>query len=133
MGDYEKSGSVSAPATQLFDFLSDVGNLPRYFAQMTSAELAGGEAVRVEAVLPGGGHQEGEAWFRVDEEAQRIRWGSEGEKHYSGELYVQGDEQASTVTIRLTTQTGGREIDQALSASLDSIRRLVEAGAAPRS
>jgi hypothetical protein len=47
MADYERSQTVEAPAGALFDFLADIGNLPRYFEQMTSAEPAGGEAVRV--------------------------------------------------------------------------------------
>jgi len=54
MNDYEKSGSVHAPAQQLFDFLSEVRNLPRYFERMTKAEPAEGDAVQVEAVVPAG-------------------------------------------------------------------------------
>jgi uncharacterized membrane protein len=131
MGEFEKSGSVHAPASQLFDFLSDVRNLPRYFARMTSAEPAAGEAVRVEAVVPGGQHQEGEAWFRVEKATRRITWGSEGPKEYSGELRVDGDDTASTVTIRLHTDADGGDSDSDLSESISNIRRLVEAGDAP--
>src|SRR5215211_5995437 len=53
MADYERSQTVEAPAGALFEFLADVGNLPRYFEQMTAAEPAGGEAVRVTAVVDG--------------------------------------------------------------------------------
>ena len=133
MADFEKSGSVQAPATQLFEFLSDVRNLPRYFSRMTSAEPAEGDAVHVEAVIPGGRHEEGEAWFRVDEDARRIRWGSEGPKDYHGELRVDGDDTVSTVTISLHTDASGGDSDADLSESLDNIRQLVETGAAPHS
>jgi ribosome-associated toxin RatA of RatAB toxin-antitoxin module len=71
MADYERSQTVEAPAGALFEFLADVGNLPRYFEQMTAAEPAGGEAVRVTAVVDGR-EREGEAWFRVDREAKRV-------------------------------------------------------------
>jgi hypothetical protein len=74
MADYERAQTVEAPAGALFEFLSDVGNLPRYFERMTAAEPAGGEAVRVRAEIDG--HvQEGEAWFRVDRDALRVEWG----------------------------------------------------------
>jgi uncharacterized membrane protein len=83
MADYERSQTVEAPAGALFGFLADVGNLPRYFEQMTSAEPAGAEAVRVTAEVDGR-EQEGEAWFRVDQEAKRVEWGSEGPNDYHG-------------------------------------------------
>ncbi|HWG15867.1 MAG TPA: SRPBCC family protein [Streptosporangiaceae bacterium] len=53
MGDYQRSVEVDAPAGQLFGYLSDVRNLPRYFAAMTSAEPGGGQAVDVTAELNG--------------------------------------------------------------------------------
>lgn len=133
MGDFEKSGTVHAPAQQLFDYLSDVRNLPRYFARMISAEPAPGDAVHVEAIVPGGQHQEGEAWFKVDDAARRLRWGSEGENDYHGELQVEGDDTTSTVTISLHTGFESGDTDSDLEESLGNIRRLVEAGPAPSS
>ena len=64
MGDYSGSTEVGAPAGQLFGYLSDIRNLPRYFTAMTSAEPAGQDAVRVAADL-NGTTREGEAWFRA--------------------------------------------------------------------
>ncbi len=132
MGHFEKSGSVSAPAQQLFDFLSDVRNLPRYFARMTSAEPVDGDAVQVQAILPGGGRQQGKAWFKVDDQARRITWGSERTADYSGELHVTGDQSASTVTLVVNTGFEGSDTDEDLEESLANIRRLVESGEAPR-
>jgi hypothetical protein len=60
MGDYSGSTKVEAPAGLLFGYLSDIGNLPRYFSVMTSAEPAGQDAVRVVADL-NGTTREGEA------------------------------------------------------------------------
>jgi hypothetical protein len=37
MGDYSGSADVGAPAGQLFDYLSKITNLPRYFTAMTRA------------------------------------------------------------------------------------------------
>jgi uncharacterized membrane protein len=77
MGDYQRSQDVDAPADQLFGYLSEVGNLPRYFTAMTSAEPAGGDAVRVTADL-NGTTREGEAWFRIDQERRHLDWGIRG-------------------------------------------------------
>jgi len=41
VGDHSGSADVGVPASQLFDYLSKVTNLPRYFTAMTSAEPAG--------------------------------------------------------------------------------------------
>ncbi len=133
MNDYEQSGSVHAPAQQLFDFLSEVRNLPRYFERMTKAEPAEGDAVQVEAVVPGGQHQAGEAWFKVDREARSIAWGSEGDNDYSGELQVEGDDTSSSVTIRLHIGVEAANTDETLEVSIANIRRLVEEGDAPSS
>lgn len=49
MGDYERSTTVSTDPDSLFDYLSDVSNLPGYFAAMKSAEPADGPAVHTVA------------------------------------------------------------------------------------
>ena len=129
MADYERAQTVEASAGALFDFLADVGNLPRYFERMTAAEPAGGEAVRVRAEVDGR-VQEGEAWFRVDTDARRVEWGSEGPSDYSGWLDVT-DEGAgrSTVAVHVSTERvedRPDEINQGIDRTLGNVRRLVE-------
>ena len=131
MGDYSGSTEVGAPAGQLFEYLSHLGNLPRYFTAMTSAEPAGQDAVRVVADLNGTTH-EGEAWFRVDRERRHLEWGSEGPDDYHGSLDVAGDERASSVTVFLHTERhDSGEIDRGIAETLAEVKRLVEAGPAP--
>ena len=135
MGDHQRSIDVSAPASELFDFLADVGNLPRYFERMVSAEPAGGEAVKVVARV--NDHEvAGEAWFRADHDAQRLEWGSKGPNDYHGTLEVTGDADTSRIEITLHTLREGDDpgaIDEGIEATLDHVRRLVEAGPAPSS
>ena len=101
--DYERSQMVEAPAGALFEFVADVGNLPRYFERMTAAEPAGDEAVRVSAQVDGR-EREGEAWFRVDREARRVEWGSEGPNAAHGGLDVTDEGGGrSTVTVHVAT------------------------------
>ena len=129
MGDYERSTTVHADADALFDYLSDVHNLPSYFAAMRSAEPAGGDAVRTVAVVDGT-PLEGEAWFTADAAARSIRWGSEGPNDYAGELSVTGAGDGSRVTVTLHTEhVDGERIEQGLDETLDHIRRNVEGGA----
>jgi uncharacterized membrane protein len=100
MADFTGTTTVDAPQKALFAFLSDVSNLPRYFARMTSATPGSGEEVHTTAQMPDGTTVEGSAWFRVDDSAQHIEWGSESASEYHGAVDVraQGDN-ASEVEV----------------------------------
>ena len=87
MHDYEQSVVVAAGADRVFDVVSDLGNLPTYFAHMKSATPADGEVVHTVAEVDGR-ETEGDAWFRVDEGARDLRWGAPGPHDYSGKLHV---------------------------------------------
>lgn len=45
MSDHQHSADIDAPADKLFDYLSEIRNLPAYFSAMTSVEAADGDAV----------------------------------------------------------------------------------------
>jgi uncharacterized membrane protein len=131
MGDYQHSVEVTAPAEQLFGYLSEVRNLPRYFSSMTSAEPAGGQSVRVSANVNGTTEQ-AEAWFRVDRERRHLEWGPEGPSGYHGHLDVSGDSTTSSVTVFLHTEHhDSSDIDQGLADTLAKVKQLVESGPAP--
>ncbi|MCW0212781.1 MAG: SRPBCC family protein [Pseudonocardia sp.] len=137
MGDYEHSTTVAADPESLFRYLSDVHNLPDYFAAMRSAEPTGDDA-------PGAGHpgaeeihvvadvdgteREGEAWFDADPKARALRWGSEGPNGYHGELAVNGvAEGRSEVMVSLHTERAdGPGIRAGLEQTLAEIKRTVE-------
>jgi hypothetical protein len=98
---------------------------------MLSAESAGGEVVKTQAVLPDGREVEGEAWFRVDGEARRVEWGSEGPNDYHGGLAVT-DGPPATVEVHISTENVVSEgIDGDLDRTLANVKRLVESGGAP--
>lgn len=125
MGDYEHSTTVATDPDSLFAYLSDVSNLPEYFAAMKSAEPADGPAVHTVADIDG--HEvEGEAWFTADHEARTIRWGSEGPNHYGGELRVTGADDGSRVTVTLHTEhMDGPAIERGLQKTLAQIKQNV--------
>jgi hypothetical protein len=131
MGDYSGSADAGAPAGQLFGYLSEVSNLPRYITAMTSAEPAGQDAVHVVADVDGV-TREGEAWFRVDRERRHLEWGSEGPDNYHGYLDVTGDGATASVTVFLHTERHhSGEIERGIAGTLAAIKQLVEAGPAP--
>ena len=118
MADFRGTTTVQAPAQQVFDYLSDVGNLPEYMAMMTSARRGDGDAVHTTASLPDGSEVEGEAWFRTDADARRVEWGAQGPHDYRGELEVTGDGGTSQVTMRLHT-TRAEDDDEQVQGGID--------------
>jgi uncharacterized membrane protein len=133
MGDFEASTTVDADANALFDYLSQVSNLPRYFARMTSAEPGDGAEVHTVARMPDGEQVAGDAWFTVDPDANRIEWGSEGPNDYHGSLEVSGSASGAEVRAQLhTTRVAddNAEVQQGLEETLATIKRLVEQQAA---
>ena len=129
MADFSSTTTVDASPEDLFAFLSDISNLPRYFARMTSATPTEGNAIHTTAQLPDGSQVEGEAWFEVDQNAQHIAWGAEGPHDYHGSLDVSAAEQGATVQVTLHTsrvEAGDNEVQEGLDTTLTTIRTLVQ-------
>jgi len=129
MGDFQATTKVDAAEGALFDYLSQVGNLPDYFSRMTSAKAGDGEEVHTAARLPDGQQVEGDAWFRVDPGAGRIEWGSEGPNDYHGSLEVTADGSGAEVVVSMHTtrvSEGNSEVQKGLEDTLATIKRLVE-------
>ncbi len=129
MPDYQRTASVKASADALFDYLSDIRNLPKYFSSMTSAEGAGNDEVKVTADVHGE-KKTGKAKFHVDKAAKKLQWSSEGPNDYHGELEVTGQGDTSQVAVKLhTRKTNKEEIEGGLQKTLDNVVRLVEQNA----
>jgi uncharacterized membrane protein len=129
MGDFQATTTVDAAGAALFDYLSQVANLPKYFARMTSAEPGDGEEVHTTAQMPDGQQVEGSAWFRVDNQTHRIEWGSEGLNDYNGSLEVSDADGGAQVAVRMHTTRvpdGSSEVQQGIEDTLATIKRLVE-------
>lgn len=134
MADYDGTTTVAAPQDALFAYLSDVSNLPEYFARMTEAHSTGPEEVHTEARMPDGQSVEGEAWFRVDEAAKHIAWGSEGENAYNGFLDVTASSDgASQVQVHIhSPHTDDPQVQQGVEETLATIKEKVEVRGAAR-
>ena len=127
--DSTGSTTVSAPTDALFAYLSDVDNLPGYFARMKEARRTeGSEEVHVVAQMPDGQEVAGEAWFRVEQGSKHISWGSEGENDYSGYLDVTDAGEGSSVEVHIHSPHGGPdEVQDGIDETLAAIKEKVEA------
>jgi uncharacterized membrane protein len=127
MADFLASIGVAAPADELFQYLSQVQNLPHYFERMTSVTDNEDGTITVTADL-GDQVVEAEAWFEVDSAAQALSWGSEGPNDYSGQLQVTGDGPNSVVEVTLRTErvSNGDEIQEGLEQTVSTIKLIME-------
>lgn len=125
---------------ELFAYLRDVENLPRYLPYLESVRSLGGD--RFETTAQGDpdsdagpdGRVKGEAWMRVVEDGKRLEWGAPGPNDYAGSLDVdEGDSaEESSLTVRLHTERAeGEEIQQSLRATLDGLKQAVESQPPP--
>ena len=128
MADFLAKTDVAAPADELFDYLSQIDNLPNYFERMTSVTDNEDGTISVSADL-GDRVVEAEAWFEVDPAARTLSWGSEGPNDYTGQLQVTGDGPNSVVEVTLRTERpGGEEIQEGLEQTVAVIKLIMESG-----
>jgi uncharacterized membrane protein len=134
MPEYQRSMTIEATPDELFDFLSQVENLPKYFSRMTEAHSATGDEVHVTAKLPpeateGDGSEtvESDATFSVDADNRSISWGTTNEHHYGGELRVTPAGEGASVAVTLHTEHDSDEINDGIDETLHNIKELVTA------
>lgn len=138
MADYKRSTTIGADPDELFEYLSKVENLPKYFSGLSEAHPTTGDEVHVVAE-PQPGEQgppervESDAWFSVDAERRALSWGAEGPHDYRGELRVTGageTGESAQIEVTLHTQHDHDGIEAGIDDTLDHIRALVTEGKA---
>ena len=134
----------------MFSWVSDVGNLPGYLPPVTdasvegpSAEGASGQRIRLRLEFPNGSSFDSEGYLAADERERRLEWGAEGDRDYSGWLTVanHGEGQSEVVVhlsfgkrsvegeIQDESPEGRDPLQEAIGATLESVRRQIEEGA----
>jgi uncharacterized protein YndB with AHSA1/START domain len=149
--EYEQSQAIDAPPEEVFAWLSDVGNLPKYLPPVVDSRVEGpsaegvpGQRIRASLEYPGegGGTFDAEGYLSVNEVERRMEWGAEAGRDYSGWLAVGNHgEGGSEVVVHLSfgERSAGPEIEErapegrdplaeGVSATLESIRRQIEEG-----
>ena len=143
--EFEHSTAIGASPDEVYAFMSQVENLPKYLPTTHSAQPQEGERVRVQGEAQG--HEyDADGFFRKDEANHRIEWGAD-EKYYSGWLEVSGQGEGSTMTVHLSFSGGPpagegdapnddssseapnrEQIQEGLVKALESIKNFVEEG-----
>ncbi len=131
MPSYSRETKVKVADKAAYAYLSEVGNLPEYFPMMTGAKKTSGDEVETTAVIEPPGEKKHEvhstAWFKQDDAAQRVTWGSEGPNDYHGEIDVDADgDGASTVRFTLHTESGHPGIEDSIDETLATIQKKLE-------
>lgn len=131
MSTYSRETNVKADEQAAYAYLSDVQNLPKYFPMITAAEEKSGDEVETTAVIQPPGEERhtvhGTAWFKHDDAAKKITWGSEGPNDYHGEIDVDADgADDSTVRFTLHTESSHPGIEEQIDATLSTIRQQLE-------
>lgn len=140
--EFEQSITVAAPADSIFDFISEVRNAPQYMPTIKNAEPQPGERIRTQG-QSGGRSFESDGHFRVNKQARRIEWGSDGENDYNGWLEVQADggsrsqvkvhihyaprpEMLQHMAERSPGHSFESAMNEGISKTLESIKRICE-------
>ncbi len=123
--EFEQSIAVAAPAEGIFNFISDVKNVPQYLPTVKNAEPQAGERIRTQGQA-GERTYDSDGHFRVNKQAHRIEWGSDGENDYGGWLEVQGDgESRSQVKVHIhyapKPETLQRMVERSPDHSFESV------------
>ena len=134
-GQFEQSMTIHAAPDAIFDFVSDVSNLPKYLPTTKHAESQGSDRVVVE----GGGddfHYRADGFLRPNRDNYTMEWGAD-ERYYSGQLEIKphGDN-ASNVRVRLSFRgappgapegqgPSAEQINDGIHKSLESIENHV--------
>lgn len=100
MADFEQSMTISASADDVFEFVSDLDNLPEYLPTVRKTMPQGEGRIRIQGEAEGHAY-DSDGHFNVDNSRKSMKWGSDGERDYHGELTVSGKGATSEVRVRI--------------------------------
>ena len=128
--EFSSSLYMDAPADDVYDFVADISNMPKYMPTTKKAEKAGDERVRVQG--GGDGFQyDSEGYLRRNADSGDLEWGAD-EGTYNGAMSVDPDGDGSNVTIKLHfkgdkyDQIPSDHVNEGLRTALESIKNHVE-------
>ena len=105
MSSYLGSVAVRAGAKDIFAFVTNPDNLPKYVRCISQSDAGIGNVLHIKGQCPHGTFF-GVAGFEVDEEHLKMRWDSRANLHYRGSLHIVEREADCSVTIHLEFDPG---------------------------
>jgi uncharacterized membrane protein len=139
MGEYRGEIAIDRPAAEVFAFLADIRNMPRYLPTVRKAAPRDDGKVAMEGEAGGHAYQD-EGWLKVDAHALRMQWGSASKPDYGGSIEVReagaGAEVALSLSLtpepavatRMQQESGsvGHAMRRAMERTLDAIKGACE-------
>jgi ribosome-associated toxin RatA of RatAB toxin-antitoxin module len=120
--EHESSTTIPVSPDLLYQQIADVGKLSAFIPPLKSVRKTDGDHVEVEAEYEGR-EEHGEAYFRTDDDAKRVEWGTEGHP-YRGWMQVESEgDGGSKLTFHLT-YAHPADIQQYIDSTFDSIRKM---------
>jgi hypothetical protein len=92
MSEFEHSILIDAAPQEIFSFVSDLNNLPKFMPR----------SGRSDSNLPTFGYYQSDGWVRVNPTEYFMEWGSDGENFYTGWLEVEELDNLSEVTVHIS-------------------------------
>ena len=100
MADLTGNITINASPQAVFDFVSDISNLPLYLPTVKAAEDAGKDHVQVTSVVDNDSHTQ-QGYFRTPGVGQPITWGSDDDKDYEGSMLIEASEHGSNLMLSM--------------------------------
>ncbi|MFC7473410.1 SRPBCC family protein [Dankookia sp. GCM10030260] len=132
MGEYTGRIEIARPPDEVFAFLAELRNMPRYLPTVTHVGPQGRHEQHDDVAVEGeaGGHPyHNDGWLKAEPEARRMRWGSHTMKDYGGALAVTSAAGGAVIelTLSLTPKPEVAQRMQAEHGSVDAgMRRSVD-------
>lgn len=139
MVEYERSRRIEATEREVFDFISNLRNMPNYLPTVESAEKVADGRIRLRGKNDDAEFED-DGWINIDRDLHRIEWGND-EHTYRGWLKVSGNNGSSQLVAHLSLEPryspSGRPltgepakqpdpVEEGLEAAMDSLRNLIE-------
>lgn len=91
---------IQRSPAEVFAFLADTRNMPRYLPTVRHVVPQGDGRVAVEGETDGHPYRD-EGWFQAEPETRRLRWGTGDGSRYRGELEVRERAGRAELALRL--------------------------------
>ncbi len=132
MADYQQSTTIPASAEDVFNYVTNPENMPHYLPTVKHAELHGKGRIRVKGEAQGHPY-DSDGDFHVDKNQMQMKWSSDGERDYHGELTISDNVTNCEVKVKLhfgdDPKIGadpGPRIEEGIRKTLQSIQNQVQ-------
>ena len=105
MGEYTGRIEIARPPAEVFAFVADLRNMPRYLPTVTHVGPKGRHDAHDDVAVEGeaDGHKyRDDGWVKAEPEAHRMTWGSHTLQDYGGSLAVTAASGGSAVELKLS-------------------------------